>query len=85
MLGLTHLALPFYEEVLREEEEALAGKGKGKEGDEVMIGGGWSGGEGKGGGREDLVVEAAFNLQGIFTVAGNMGLAKRVTDRWLVI
>jgi len=64
MLGLSHLALPLYEEVLRE-ENAVRNDG--------------------GMGREDLVVEAAFNLQGIFVVAGNMGAARRVTDKWLVI
>lgn len=65
MLGLSHLAIPFYTKVLREEEEETA-----------------SGGQA---GREDLVIEAAYNLQTIYAVAGNLALAKAVTEKWLVI
>ena len=62
MLGLTNLALPYYEKVFGELE------GRERESS-----------------REDLVVEAAFNLQGIYAMAGNRELARVVTERWLVI
>lgn len=35
--------------------------------------------------REDLVVDAAYNLQTIYMLAGNMALAKEITGRWLRI
>lgn len=61
MLGLNHLAIPFYLKVLREAEKT-----------------------GEAQGREDLVVEAAYNLQTLYAVAGNLELAKAVTEKWLV-
>lgn len=65
MLGLTHLALPYYEKVLQEEEEALEAGGSP--------------------GRDDLIVDTAYNLQTIYAIAGNQALAKAVTEKWLVI
>lgn len=35
--------------------------------------------------REDLVVEAAYNLQAIYIASGNQQLARAVTNSWLVI
>lgn len=62
MLGLSHLAIPFYLKVLSEAE--LTGEEPG---------------------RDDLVVDAAYNLQTLYSVAGNAALAKAVTEKWLVI
>jgi general transcription factor 3C polypeptide 3 (transcription factor C subunit 4) len=63
MLGLTHLALPFYSLVLEEVEH--------------------DGGEEQA--REDVVTEAAYNLQTIYSLAGNPELASAITERWLVV
>ncbi len=62
MLGLTHLAIPFYQEVLDE-----AGK--------LHI-------EGE---EEDMTLDAAYNLQTIFAMAGNLELARRITCQWLTV
>jgi general transcription factor 3C polypeptide 3 (transcription factor C subunit 4) len=35
--------------------------------------------------REDLVIDAAYNLQAIYTMGGNMELAEMITREWLVI
>jgi len=35
--------------------------------------------------REDLTTDAAYNLQTIYAMVGNVELAKAVTDRWLVL
>ncbi|RFU27016.1 hypothetical protein B7463_g9320, partial [Scytalidium lignicola] len=37
------------------------------------------------GGSEDLVVEAAYNLQAIYVASGNQNLARAITSRWLVL
>lgn len=60
VLGLTHLALPYYSKVLAEAGDFQSS-------------------------REDLVREAAYNLQTLYTMGGNVLLAKEVTDEWLVI
>ncbi|KAK0125220.1 transcription factor TFIIIC subunit tfc4 [Cadophora gregata f. sp. sojae] len=62
MLGLPHLALPYYQKVL----------------DEVSHGTPRSM-------REDIVVDTAYNLQLMYTTAGNLELARQITKRWLVI
>jgi len=62
MLGLPHLALPYYQKVL----------------DEVSHGTPRSM-------REDIVVDTAYNLQLMYTTAGNFELARQITKRWLVI
>lgn len=59
MLGLNHLAIPYYQMVLNE-------------------GGGRSE-------REDIVLDTAYNLQTMYAIAGNTGLAQEVTRKWLVI
>ena len=62
MLGITNLAIPYYELVFRELEDA--------EGEMS---------------REDLVTDAAYNLQFIYATAGNEELALKITRKWLVI
>jgi general transcription factor 3C polypeptide 3 (transcription factor C subunit 4) len=59
MLGLAHLAIPYYQLVLEETSEQ------------------------GGSGREDLVVDTAYNLQTIYMAAGNMALAKEITRKCL--
>lgn len=59
MLGLTHLAAPFYEEVLSE----------------ARLDGNY----------EELKIDAAYNLQTIFSMAGNLEMAERITSVWLTI
>lgn len=62
MLGLPHLALPYYQKVL---DEVSYGTPRAM--------------------REDLVVDTAYNLQLMYTTAGNLELARQITKRWLVI
>ena len=63
MLGLIHLALPYYllvlEEVTLDNVEDLL--------------------------REDLVIDVAYNLQTLYSTAGNPELANAITERWLVV
>jgi len=61
MLGMNHLALPYYQKVL---DETAGGKRSN---------------------REDLVIDTAYNLQTMYAVAGNLELARKITERWLVI
>ncbi|KAF2166344.1 hypothetical protein M409DRAFT_66790 [Zasmidium cellare ATCC 36951] len=74
-LGLTHLALPAYERVLGLSEEVnkerLDSMENGEETGEVD--------------GEDYATEAAYAVQNIYAVAGNMEAARRVTEQWLVI
>jgi general transcription factor 3C polypeptide 3 (transcription factor C subunit 4) len=60
VLGLTHLALPYYSQVLLEARGFQYS-------------------------REDLVRDAAYNLQSLYTMGGNIALAKDITDEWLII
>lgn len=60
LLGLTHIALPFYSKVLQEVHDSQAT-------------------------REDLVRDAAFNLQTLYVLGGNMKLARIISDMWLLI
>jgi general transcription factor 3C polypeptide 3 (transcription factor C subunit 4) len=62
MLGITHLALPYYEKVLQEVD-----------------------GQGPFRGREDIVVDAAYNLQTMYAHVGNLQLSRAITERWLVV
>ena len=57
LLGMTHLAVPYYQKVLNEAE----------------------------GRKVDLVTETAFNLQNVYTLAGNMELARKITNKYLVL
>ena len=61
MVGLTNLAIPYYDLVFKEIE----------------------GGREKS--REDLVTDAAYNLQSIYEMSGNEALASAITRKWLVI
>lgn len=63
MLGLTHLAIPFYLLVLEEVTMRVP--------DDTMP--------------EDLIIDAAYNLQSIYTMAGNPQLADVITTKWLVL
>jgi general transcription factor 3C polypeptide 3 (transcription factor C subunit 4) len=35
--------------------------------------------------QEDLVIDAAYNLQTIYVMAGNQELARAITEQWLVV
>jgi len=61
MLGLTHLAVPYYNKVL---EESFTSSDMGQ---------------------EDLVVNAAYNLQTLYSTSGNLVLAAKITRVWLVV
>lgn len=63
MLGLNHLALPYYSLVLEEHARSNL---------QVVQ-------------KEDLIIDAAYNLQTIYTTAGNPQLADAITERWLVV
>ncbi|KAG9232259.1 hypothetical protein BJ875DRAFT_467420 [Amylocarpus encephaloides] len=58
ILGVPHLAIPYYWRVLNEAGEDI---------------------------KEDVVTETAYNLQLIYTVAGNIELAQDVVREWLTI
>ncbi len=60
MLGLVHLAIPYYVSVL----------GEISEGSSRSL-------------REDLIVDTAYNLQIIYSMAGNTKLANEVSRKWL--
>ncbi|CAK3964241.1 Transcription factor tau subunit sfc4 [Lecanosticta acicola] len=70
-LGLNHLAVPAYEKVL-----ALSEKVR----EENRIEGGSLELD-----AEDYATEAAFALQGIFALTGNLEAAHRIGERWLVL
>jgi general transcription factor 3C polypeptide 3 (transcription factor C subunit 4) len=57
MVGLSHLALPYYQEIL---DEARPSENK-----------------------EELVLDAAFNLQTIYSMSGNIKMADYITSTWL--
>ena len=57
MLGLSHIALPYYQEILDEARSSAS--------------------------KEDLVLDAAFNLQIIYSTSGNMRMADYITSTWL--
>lgn len=65
LLGLTHLAIPYYERVLTEAEA-------------------WDEDEPEGD-LENIATDAAYNLQTVYVMAGNMELAQSITRKWLVI
>jgi general transcription factor 3C polypeptide 3 (transcription factor C subunit 4) len=62
LLGLVHLATPYYLKVLDEVEGDVSGS--------IC---------------EDLVIDTVYNLQTIYTVAGNLELVEIVSSKWLVI
>ena len=65
LLGLTHLAIPYYERCL-----ALSSAVHVKESDCEA---------------EDFAKEAAFALQNFWAASGNKGMARDVTEKWLVV
>lgn len=72
--GLTHLALPYYERVL-ELAEAMAQQAA------ADI-------DGSSNARpnvQDFAKEAAYNLQNIYFMSGNMTMATQITERYLVV
>lgn len=88
LVGLTNLALPLYKKVLKAEGK----KRKELSGYAVKPSGGRSNGEGedqkdegKRAAREDMCLDSAYNLQIIYTVAGNVELAQKITRKWLVV
>ncbi len=62
MLGLTHLAINYYNLMFNEIEDNQGVASK-----------------------EDLAIDAAYNLQSIYAMAGNHDLAGAITRKWLVI
>jgi len=58
MLGLVHLALPYYWKVLNEVGVAIG---------------------------EDLIIDAAYNMQTIYMMSGNPEMAQSITKEFLVI
>ncbi|CAF9918366.1 MAG: hypothetical protein GOMPHAMPRED_001501 [Gomphillus americanus] len=70
LLGLPHLAIPRYEKVLQLAEKLRAEQNGADEDDEN---------------HEDFAVDAAFALQGLYALGGNMRRAKEVVDRWMVL
>lgn len=61
VLGLNHLAIPYYQKVLDEVKGGQRSE------------------------REDITVDAAYNLQTMYAITGNMELAREVTRKWLVL
>jgi general transcription factor 3C polypeptide 3 (transcription factor C subunit 4) len=57
MLGLTHLALPYYMEVLAESQDKTI--------------------------QDELVIDAAYNLQAIYAIGGDLDMAQAVTNTYL--
>ena len=70
LLGLTHLAVPVYEKVLKLSDEVQLECGQGGNEEEET---------------EDLAREAAFALQNIFALSGNDEAALAITEEWLVL
>ena len=69
MIGLTNLAIPYYERCLDICEEARKNDGKNDEEGDV----------------EDYGIEAAIALQGLWAANGQMELAQKITEKWLVL
>jgi len=69
-MGLVHLALERYDKVLQLSQKVR------KEGNEAL-------GEGEQG--EDFAADAAFAIQTILAIGGDMQGARRITEKWLVI
>lgn len=75
LLGLTHLAVPYYERCLelsdqvRAATDAMVDEGM----DVVDVG------------KLDFAPEAAYALQGIWGIGGNMEKASEITEKYLVI
>jgi general transcription factor 3C polypeptide 3 (transcription factor C subunit 4) len=63
MLGLTHLALPYYEETLDIGARLLAS------GKENQI--------------NNFIRDAAYDLQNLYAMVGNLDMARSITNKWL--
>lgn len=61
LLGLTHLALPYYSSVLQASDEG-----------QIPV-------------AEDLAVEAAYNMQTLYAMSGNMMLSRAITEKYLAL
>lgn len=61
MLGLTHLAIPYYCKVFDESFKDTRTSD-----------------------REDLVVDAAYNLQTLYATVSNLEMAEDITRKWLI-
>ena len=73
-LGLTHLAVPAYEKVLALSEKVQAeAVAEATEEDNLEYA------------VEDYATEAAFALQGIYALTGNLEAANVIGEKWLVI
>ena len=71
MLGLAHLAVQGYERCLELSEEIERAKATADNGDV-----GWT---------EDFSREAAYALQGLYAMSGEVEAARLITERWLVV
>ncbi|CAG8972020.1 hypothetical protein HYALB_00008305 [Hymenoscyphus albidus] len=78
LLGLTHLALPYYWKVLNEEVEKCKEVG---DGEREESGDGWKGEKGQ----EELYKEVAYAVKTIYEAAGNMELARSVVREFLTL
>jgi len=76
LLGLLHLAVPAYERVLEVEDEVPV-----QEEDWDMCD---AGDDGRLVEEQGFAREAAYALQGIFVMGGDVVKARRITERWLV-
>ena len=88
MLGLAHLAVPYYERCLELSEEMRQNKSRGPvdaHGDVVLSDADATDGEAEDDYTEDFVLEAAYALQNIWLASENMEQAMAVTEKWLVI
>ena len=76
MLGLAHLAVQGYERCLALSEEIERGRTKTNDDDSDGSNVGWA---------ENFSREAAYALQGLYAMSGEVEKARQVTERWLVV
>jgi general transcription factor 3C polypeptide 3 (transcription factor C subunit 4) len=83
LLGLGHLAVQGYEKCLAigEEIEALSQR-QGQNGSQKGDGSSHAGQSSE---PESFTREAAYALQTVYALSGELGMAKQVTERWLVL
>ncbi|KAF7191714.1 Transcription factor tau subunit sfc4 [Pseudocercospora fuligena] len=88
-LGLTHLAMPAYENVLGLSEQVQAEARRNMSAGDGEVDGRFTlqedGTVAEGQDIEDFAQEAAFALQGLYALVGNEEAARAVTEDWLVI
>lgn len=85
LVGLTNLALPLYKKVLKDErkerkvrEDGIIGD-QGDNSDTIHVA------KSRWDALDAICLDAAYNLQIIYTVAGNNELAQKITKKWLVV